>query len=199
MFFESVETEEIPSPRVNPELPAWMGPPYTERGAILLTDRLLGRSDNVVLLLPLMRVYRSGCAFEVELTVRQGDLHAGDFLDLMMTSMFNTPAFRMRAGEPLPDRLLRWGVRYRDGTKLTTIDRRERGSTEPILHAMLSGEGLRTGSMSSGVRLWLWPLPPPEPFELAVEWPMGGIGLSITEIDGAAVAAASERSTDYWP
>ncbi|MEV0613796.1 hypothetical protein AB0I81_10780 [Nonomuraea sp. NPDC050404] len=199
MFFESVETEEVPSPRITPALPPWMGPPFTERGTILLTDRLLGRSGNVVLHLPLIRAYKTGCAFEVELTVRQGDLPAGDFLDLMMTHMYNAPHFRMRAGEPLPDRLLRWGVRYRDGTKLTTIDRREPGSTEPMLYAMASGDGLRTGSLSSGIRLWLWPLPPQEPFELAVEWPMGGIELSITEIDGAAIAAASERSTDYWP
>jgi hypothetical protein len=46
--------------------------------------------------------------------------------------------------------------------------------------------------------LWLWPLPPAGNFEFAVEWPIGGIELTIAELDGAAVAAASQPSY-YWP
>ena len=51
----------------------------------------------------------------------------------------------------------------------------------------------------SGFGLWLWPLPPAEGFEFAVEWPFGGIGLTITELDGAAIVAAASRSAPYWP
>lgn len=47
--------------------------------------------------------------------------------------------------------------------------------------------------------LWLWPLPPAEPFELAVEWPFGGIDLRFTELDGAAVVAVARRSVSLWP
>jgi hypothetical protein len=47
--------------------------------------------------------------------------------------------------------------------------------------------------------LWLWPLPPAEAFEFAVEWPLGGIELTITELDGAAIVAAASRSASYWP
>jgi hypothetical protein len=32
-----------------------------------------------------------------------------------------------------------------------------------------------------------------------VEWPFGGIELAITELDGAAILAAAERSAYYWP
>jgi hypothetical protein len=47
--------------------------------------------------------------------------------------------------------------------------------------------------------LWLWPLPPAEAFEFAVEWPSGGIELTIAELDGAAIEAAASRSAPYWP
>lgn len=38
-----------------------------------------------------------------------------------------------------------------------------------------------------------------QPFEFAVEWPLGGIGLTFTELDGAAVVSAARRSAPYWP
>jgi hypothetical protein len=47
--------------------------------------------------------------------------------------------------------------------------------------------------------LWLWPLPPAEPFEFAAEWLLGGIELTIAGVDGAAIAAAATRSAYYWP
>ena len=51
----------------------------------------------------------------------------------------------------------------------------------------------------SNFGLWLWPLPPAEPFEFAVEWPFGGIDLTFAELDGAAIVAAARRSARYWP
>ena len=32
-----------------------------------------------------------------------------------------------------------------------------------------------------------------------MEWPLGGIGLTIAELDGAAIAAAASRPSYYWP
>jgi hypothetical protein len=51
----------------------------------------------------------------------------------------------------------------------------------------------------NGFGLWLWPLPPAEAFEFAVEWPVADIELTIAELDGAAIVAASSRSGYYWP
>jgi hypothetical protein len=39
----------------------------------------------------------------------------------------------------------------------------------------------------------------PETFEFAVEWHSGGIGLSIVEFDGGAIAATAQRAVPYWP
>ncbi|MFG1942469.1 hypothetical protein [Nonomuraea sp. NPDC048826] len=97
------------------------------------------------------------------------------------------------------------GVRYADGAKATTVEGDPGTSPEPPTAPRISwipgGGPLRSGQ-SFGVNalaLWLWPLPPPEPFELAVEWPLGGIGLTITELDGGPVGAAARRSAAYWP
>jgi hypothetical protein len=61
------------------------------------------------------------------------------------------------------------------------------------------GSGMRRRELGFSVGLWLWPLPPAESFEFAVEWPLGGIGLTIVELDGAAIVAAARRSGYYWP
>ena len=42
-------------------------------------------------------------------------------------------------------------------------------------------------------------VPPAGTLEFAVEWPFGGIPLTIIDLDGAAIAAATARSPQYWP
>jgi len=55
-----------------------------------------------------------------------------------------------------------------------------------------AGERARPGAMSGPD--W-WDLT----FEFAAERPAGGIGLSVVQFDGAAIAAAAARSAPYWP
>jgi hypothetical protein len=65
-----------------------------------------------------------------------------------------------------------------------------------------SSGGGRGGGQEIGFHhfgLWLWPSPPPETFEFAVEWPAGGIGLTVVTLDGAAIEEAAARSAPYWP
>ncbi len=112
-----------------------------------------------------------------------------------------------RSGAPLPRRLLRLGVRYADGRKATTIAQQPRGMPAPgdppagpLLSCRPGNSGMHGRDQGfSGFGLWLWPLPPAEPFEFAAEWPFGGIELGIIELDGAAITAAASRSAFYWP
>jgi hypothetical protein len=70
----------------------------------------------------------------------------------------------------------------------------------PLLSLSPGSSGMHGREVGfSGFGLWLWPLPPAEAFEFAVEWPFGGIDLTITELDGAAIVAAASRSAFYWP
>ena len=136
---------------------------------------------------------------------RQGALSDDDWWDLHLSA--HSGLLRSRGAARLPDKLLRLGVRYADGTKATTIEqhrRRTPASADPPAGPLLSwspgSSGMHGRELGfSGFGLWLWPLPPAETFEFAVEWPFGGIELTIAELDGAAIVAAAGRSEYYWP
>ena len=205
MFFEALPAGEETTAPVWPELPPWSGPSALETGAVLAVEQTVARSPNVVLRLPTIRAFRSGCMLDVEVVSRQGGLSDDDWWDLR-TSAFG--AYRgFRGGGPLPSKLLRLGVRFADGRKATTIEQRRRGTRArddppagPLLSWRPGSSGMHGREVGfSGFGLWLWPLPAAEVFEFAAEWPFGGIGLTIIELDGAPIAAAASRSGSYWP
>ncbi len=47
-------------------------------------------------------------------------------------------------------------------------------------------------------RLWLWPLPPPGPFEFVIEWHSMGIDTTPTTLDGSAIVVGAEQALPYW-
>lgn len=94
------------------------------------------------------------------------------------------------------------------GAKATTVERRGLARppvADPPVGPVLSwipgdGGGGRGGGedfMSNYFGLWLWPLPPANTIEFAVEWPFGGIGLTIVKLDGAAIRTRPGM-TDPW-
>jgi hypothetical protein len=207
MFFEPLPAGEVTATGGFhlPERPLWSGPPALETGAILAVEQTVARSPNVVLRVPTIRAFRAGCMLDVEVVSRQGGLSEDDWWDLH-TSV-HIRSHELRGGAPLPRKLLRLGVRYADGRKATTIEQRPRRTQahdDPPAGPLLSYEPGNSGMHGrelgfSGFGLWLWPLPPAEAFEFAAEWPFGGVGLSIIELDGAAIVAAASRSASYWP
>jgi hypothetical protein len=205
MFFEpGPDGEEAAIPRL-PESPPWSRPQAEETGAVLAVDQIVARSANVVVCVPSIRAYSTGCMIDVEVVSRQGDLSADDWWDLHHSGF---SVLRSSGGGSLPRKLLRLGVLFADGAKATTLNGRRRhrrsDTDEPPAGPLLSwspggsGSRGREGSFSH-FGLWLWPLPPAEPFEFAVEWPFGGIEESIVELDGAAIVTAAARSQAYWP
>lgn len=205
MFFEPPPAAEETAPRGFPELPPWSGPPPEETGAVLAVERTVASSANVVVRVPTIRVFRSGCMLDVEVVTRQGTLSEDDWWDLH-SSVYGH-FHRSRPGAALPAKLLRMGVRYADGTKATTVGQHRRwgpGPADPPAGPLLcwapGNSGMHGRELGfSGFGLWLWPLPPAGPFEFAVEWPFGGIDLTFAELDGAAIVAAAGRSAPYWP
>jgi hypothetical protein len=205
MFFEPEPAAEEPARRRHPDIPPWSAPPALEAGVPLAVARTVARSDNVVVCLPVIRVFSAGCMLEMEIVSRQASMAEDDWWELHMSVHRGFRGFR---GSRLPDQLLRLGVRYPDGSKATTLDRHRRELRDdppegPLLSWWPSGSGMRGGGEAdighSQFGLWLWPLPPAGNFEFAVEWPLGGIGLTIAELDGAAIAAAASRPSYYWP
>jgi hypothetical protein len=205
MFFEPLPAGEQTAGPLLPELPPWSGPPVLETGAVLAVEQTVARSQNVVLRLPTIRAFRTGCMLDVEVVSRQRGLSEDDWWDLRAFSFGRQLA--LRGGGPLPRKLLRLGVRYADGRKATTIQQRRRSTQArddppagPLLSWRPGSSGMHGREAGfSGFGLWLWPLPPAEVFEFAVEWPFGDIVLTMIELDGAAIVAAASRSAPYWP
>lgn len=203
MFFEPEPGGEELAHR-HPETPPWSGPPALEAGVLLAVARTVARSDNVVVFLPVIRVFSTGCMLEMEIVSRQAAMAEDDWWELHMSVHRVHRGFR---GSGLPDQLLRLGVRYPDGSKATTLERHRRERRDdppegPLLSWWPSSSGMRGGETELGYShfgLWLWPLPPAANFEFAVEWPLGGIGLTIAELDGLAIVAAAGRPSYYWP
>jgi hypothetical protein len=204
MFFAPPSADQVH--RGRPDMPPWMGPPESEFGAVVPVERVVARSANVVIVLPTVRAFRSGCLFDVEVAGRQGRMSGDDWWDLQMSSV---PVDRTEShGERLPDKLLRLGIRYPDGTKATTLGRRRApGRSDdspegPVLTWTPGGSGAGRHAdryMFSHFGLWLWPLPPSEKMEFAVEWPFAGIDLTMAELEGSAIVSAAGRSMRYWP
>lgn len=207
MFFEPLPAGEERAAARLPEHPPWSGPPALETGAVLAVEQTVARSANVVIRLPTIRAFRSGCMLDVEVVSRQGGLSEDDWWDLHTSS--HGGFYRSLGGGQLPRRLLRLGVRYADGSKATTIEQlrqwtqardRDESPAGPLLSWTPGSSGMHGRELGfSAFGLWLWPLPPAERFEFAAEWPFGGIGLSIIELDGASIVAAASRSAHYWP
>src|SRR5689334_23749254 len=122
MFFEPLPEGEVTATggfRL-PEGPLWSGPPPLETGAVLPVEKTLSRSPNVVLRLPTIRAFSTGCMLDVEVVSRQGELSEDDWWDLHSSA--HILSRQLRGGAPLPRKLLRLGVRYGDGRKATTIE-----------------------------------------------------------------------------
>lgn len=74
MFFEPLPAGEVTATGGFhlPERPLWSGPPALETGAILAVEQTVARSPNVVLRVPTIRAFRTGCMLDVEVVSRQG-------------------------------------------------------------------------------------------------------------------------------
>jgi hypothetical protein len=145
--------------------------------------------------------YPSGCQFTVQLAARRKTLPDDQWRDLR----------ELFFGERWPsgrNEMLRCGVQFADGTKATNVDSQAwwdgllpiSPPAPPVFIEAGGGGGEASDNqLRSSPGYWLWPLPPPEPFTFAVEWPAAGIELTMTEIDGAAIVTASQAAEPFWP
>lgn len=100
---------------------------------------------------------------------------------------------RAHGGEVSPD-FLRVGVVVADGRMATNLDDNH-ASADLVLvsHGGFGGPG------GEEQRLRMWPLPPPGPFALVVEWPVVGLAERRVELAARAISAAAARVVPVWP
>jgi hypothetical protein len=172
----------------------WEGQPRDILGRPAAVEQFVVRSEHAVVALRQVVAFPSGCLLGLVLAARRGSLPERVW-DGLVGSFHE-----------LTEAGLRLGVRYPGGAKATTVRSAFPGWAYPTDRPeppMLVEAGGGSSSDDSDYRgdreLWLWPLPPPGPFEFVVEWPAMGIDLTATTLDGDAITRAAERSEPYWP
>lgn len=178
--------------------PPWVEPPRDVVAALIPDRRVLARSHAVAVLLSHIDVYPTGCQIRVRVVAaRPADMGEDDWWDLNDVLFDHRRRHRPRADGALPDEVPRFGVQFADGSKATTTARIHHPGREepdgPVLVGHGGGGGGGGGHLAMNHPLWLWPLPPAEPFDLVLEWPALGIELTRVEIDGADIRDAAER------
>jgi hypothetical protein len=154
-------------------------------GAIVAVERVLARTPELAVLLPMIQVYASGCLLNLDVVARTA-LAPRD-LPLRLDSAFS--------GEESTS--LHVTLRYANGLQV------ESGNDDDCAPPGLSWfpGGVRGDASFTlyQMPLWSFPLPPPQDFLLTVEWPWAGIRPEPVRLDGAAIAGAAARSRHCWP
>jgi hypothetical protein len=163
--------------------PSWR-PPDDVLPAIVPIGQFLIRAGRVVVAVSHGSVYPNGCMLDVRASARGHDAAPDVFENIVFTAQFGA------------------------GTTAVTYDKRSPGRLpggKPALVLMQYGlqgdftvdnEDDRKADYT--LRLWLCPLPPPEPGTLSIVWPGLGPGPASCSLDGRAIVAAAAEAQPYW-
>ena len=179
---------------------AWRGPPKDILGCAVPVQQFVARTDHIVVALQQVVAFPEGCVLSLHVAVQRGSLDESTWNGLVTSHSRRYPEF------PQPGDDLKFGVRFPDGSRDTTVGHAFPGWAHPTDRPeppML----VEAGSQSSGGdlfyqrhwRLWLWPLPPLDSFEFVIEWHSMGIDMTSIQLDGSAIVRAAERAQPYWP
>jgi hypothetical protein len=175
----------------------WFGPPDGELGEAVPLSVVLGRSERAVVALRSATAYSTGSALHFVAVAR----------GLAQRETRRLIDDQQLAGDDdeVPDTFLRVGFEFANGVGVSNL-----GLVQPLPDSAVepnspvlsptSGSGGHVGDSGFDVRLsyWLWPLPPPGPLRVFVEWPALGIGLTSLELDAQPLRDAAERSRALW-
>ena len=185
---------EAPPPAPEPEepvLPAWCKPEGVI-GAVAPMSFVLARTADVAVAVWGVTAFDAGFELVVASLTRRRhmDLHRGNQFELLR---------RASADGVLPDELLRIGITFADGTKVTNVagDPFAGGVDAPPARVLMPGGG--SGSTRRSTQTyWCWPLPPAGPLTFVCEWPEHGIPLTEHTVDAAPILEASTRALRLW-
>lgn len=161
------EPEERPDEHVQP---AWFRPPDRELDECVPLTLVAGRSERAVVTIKHATAYSTGVTFEF--------LAAGRSLRERDTNRLFHEQHVLDGEEGPPDGFLRVGIELADGSRVSNLGRGRRlwrPDHEPegpvLIHHGGGGGSGGAGSITLNPGYWLWPLPPPGPLRVFVEWP----------------------------
>jgi hypothetical protein len=188
---------EAKMPRMEPA--SWQAPPREVLGHVVPIQQFVAGTDHVVVALHYVAAFPEGCVLALHLAVRRGSLDDSTWEDVVGNHLgYVSDLTATEDG-------LKYGVRFPDGSKATTVEHAFRGwappsdrPERPMLAEVGSDSSSNDQYYDSHQRLWLWPLPPPNPFEFVVEWQSMGLDLTSTTLDGNAVVRAADHAMPLW-
>jgi hypothetical protein len=163
--------------------PAWERPPSDELPASVPVERLLGRSEQAVVWLRGLSVYRNGAIVELDVLTRGVSLPSTEL----------SGPWSLDSAGRVKDEVMRLGVLYADGRRASNVAvySGQDAPTRPVLASIGS-------AAAQGRTFWLWPLPPSGPLTFSCRWPALDIGHSEVLVDGDAITAAAGRARPAW-
>ncbi len=165
--------------------PSWM-PPDDVLAVIVPVGQFLIRAEQVIVALSHLSVYPIGCMLDVRATARGSDAVPGVFERTAFTAQFGAGIIAaMDDKDPY-----RWRLPGRDALALTLVQYGLEGD-----FTVSSAEDRRADCT---LRLWLYPLPPPDPGTLSIISPDLGPGSARCALDGRTIVAAAAEAQPYW-
>jgi hypothetical protein len=174
--------------------------------AIVPIGQFLIRAGRVVVALSHASVYPNGCLLDVRASARGHDAA----VDVFERSMHPFEWAGARGHDAAPDVFedTMFTAQFGTGTTAVTYDKRSPDwppGGKPALVLMQYGlqgdfrvDNEDDRKADCTLRLWLCPLPPPEPGTLSIVWPGLGPGLASCPLDGRAIVAAAAQAQPYW-
>jgi hypothetical protein len=148
-------------------------------------EYVLAKTEKAAVCLTRIAAYPTGFSFDIA-TLTDPE---HDDLDPLL---FDQPR-RRRTGVEIPPELLRFGLQFSDGSKVTNLGGPSFGRHDPQGPTMF-GRGGGGGGGAWHQSHWIWPLPPPGPMLVVCEWPAADIAQTQTEIDAQLVLDAAARA-----
>jgi hypothetical protein len=180
------------------EATSWQGPPRNVLGYAVPIQQFVARTDRTVVALHYVLAFPEGCVLTLRLAVQRASLDDSAWEQVLGRHLGHDPD--LTASEVG----LKFGVRFPDGSRATTVEHAFRGWTHPTdrpERPMLVEAGSDSSSndqyYDSHQRLWLWPLPPSDPFEFVVEWQTVGLDPTSTTLDGTAIVRAADHARPF--
>jgi len=163
--------------------PSWL-PPDDVLPAIVPAGLFLIRAERIIVALSHVSVYPNGCMLDMRASVHGRDA-SPDFFDQLV-----------------------FGVQFGTGRPVVMWDKTApcgRPDGQPTLALEQYGvqgdfreESVENRRGDYTLRLWLHPLPPPEPGTLSIVSPDLGLGSASCPLDGPAIVAAATDARPYW-
>lgn len=176
----------------------WMGPPRGVVPAVVPVERVVARTDDVVVYLSGFWVFPAGFEMQVRVVARDEESDLDPF-------SFEYGELTGESGE-IPPGQLRIGFEFADGSKVTNTGADfawewPPGLEQPSSPRMSSTRG-RGGRNQDGGNwgegLWVWPLPPPGRLEFICEWPAAELPFTRVELDAGLILEAAPRAQEAF-